>query len=568
MELKQYASLLWRWAWLIALGTVLAAVSAYVTSKLTTPVYSASATLLINQAPNDKATDYTSILTSERLARTYSELLKQRPVLEETISSLGLDLTTETLGRQVEVQLVRDTQLIKLTVEDTDPARAALLANTIPQVFSQQNQELQASRYAASKNSLSQQLDDINRQISQTQGAIDDIGSPKTAAEETELNRLQANLAQYRQSYTGLLQSYENVRLAEASATSNISVVEPATVPERPVRPRTLMNTALAGVVGLMLAVGVIFLIEYLDDSIRSPDQVREVLGLPVIGVIGIMESMAGRLGAPVAASDPRSPVAEAFRALRTSIHYAGVDRPVRSVLVTSAGPGDGKTTMAANLAVVMAQAGLRVILLDADLRRPATHKILNRPNRNGLTDLMIESAIGRDGVVQETAVRNLSLITSGPIPPNPSELLSSQKMGQVLEWLATVSDVVIIDSPPMLAVTDATVLARKVDGVLLVVDSGATRIQAAAQAAARLEQVGARALGVVINKLSARRSAYYYQYYQYYHYYHYQPLDGGRSNGRGLLGNGSRWPWRGRRNSAPEPELPPARSSGAEGGR
>jgi non-specific protein-tyrosine kinase len=557
MELKQYASILWRWLWLIIMGAVLAGVSAYVTSRLTKPVYAASATLLINQAPSSQVSDYTAILTSERLARTYSELLKGRPVLDEVIASAKLSLTADELSKRIEVKLVRDTQLIELTVESEDPRLAALLANQIPEIFSRQNEEMQSSRYAASKASLSKELDGINAQIQQTQQAIDKIGTPGTTAQEAELTRLQAELTQFRQSYASLLQSYENIRVAEAGSISNIVIVEPAAMPTVPVRPKTLLNTALAAVVGLMLAVGVVFLIEYLDDSVRSAEQASQVLQLPVIGTIARLANGKGNgKGSKfklIASAEPRSPVTEAFRSLRTNIQFSSVDKPIHTILITSAGPAEGKSMVSANLAVVMAQAGLRVVLLDADLRRPTAHKFLNRPNRNGLTDLVLQASTGWEGSVQETAVRNLALVSSGQLPPNPSELLGSQKMQQLLKRLAEHSDIVVIDSPPLLAVTDASVLARVADAVLMVLDADTTRIGAALQAKAQLEQVGAKLIGLVMNKIPVGRGG----YYQYYHYYTDDKARRPAPAGRGWLP--WRWP---RKPAAEDADVPPAPSA------
>ena len=556
MELKQYAAILWRWAWLIALGTILAGVSAYVTSQITTPVYAASATLLIDEAPSTQVSDYTALLTSERLARTYSELLTRRPVLDEAIQILELVRPADDLAKQVEVQLVRDTQLIELTVEDEDRVLAARLANLLPEVFRRQNEALQTSRYNASKVSLTEQLNSLEAQIDEVQLAVETIGEPQTTTQETSLNRLQDELAQFRQSYTSLLQSFENIRLAEAQSISNVIIVEPAQVPDNPVRPRTLLNTALAAVVGLMLAVGVVFLIEYLDDSIRSPDQVLAMLGVPVIGAIGRLSNGQARNGA-ITAAEPRAPVAEAYRALRTSIQFAGVDKKINTLLVSSPGPAEGKTTIAVNLAIVMAQAGLRVIIVDADLRRPTTHKLLERSNRNGLTDLMLQQSPSWDAALQDTAVKYLSLLSSGSLPPNPSELLGSDKMRDLLRKLNETSDVLIIDSPPVLAVTDPVVMAGLVDGVLLVVDSGTTSIGAALQAKTQLEQVGANLLGVVMNKVAARRGGYYY--YNYLQQYDYQ-IQEQQSNGR-------RW-WSPRRRSAKPKPVPEAGVTAApEGG-
>lgn len=562
MKIRQYASILLHWLWPIVLATAVAGLSAFVTSRLTTPVYSASSRLLINQAPAGRnSVDYTSILTSERLAQTYSSLLTGRPVLEAAIAALNLDTTSTALGKRISVNLVRDTQLIEVTVENEDPALAARLANLIPETFSQQNDALQQSRYASTKTSLSNELDTINTQIEGLQKTIDQLGAATSAEDQAKLSRLQTELTQARQTYATVLQSYENVRLAEAQATSNVVLVEPAVAPSKPVRPRTAFNTALAALVGLILAVGVVLLIEYLDDSIRSDEQVRDILQAPVIGVVS---KLAAPRSGPISLAEPRSPVVEAFRSVRTNILYAGVDKPLQRIMVTSAGPAEGKTFLASNLAVVMAQAGLRVILVDADLRRPSIHKVFNRPNRNGLTDLMLQTANGWSGVMQETAVRNLHIISSGPIPPNPSELLGSQKMNQLLDYLSQTSDAIIIDTPPILAVTDALVLARHADAVLLVVDAGTTRMGAALQAKAHLEKVGAKVLGVVMNKVATKGNGYYKYRYDHYNYYYATETAGSRNGSGRKNGTAWWWPWkdarpRAGRPSAPMPVIEPA---------
>ena len=230
----------------------------------------------------------------------------------------------------------------------------------------------------------------------------------------------------------------------------------------------------------------------------------------------------------------PRSPIAEAYRGLRTAILFANVDKPTRSILITSAGPGEGKSTTAANLGVVMAQAGHRVLLIDADLRRPRQHKIFDLAgNSFGLTNLLLRMLLEEDGrsvtesaaelmegAIHETQQPGLYLLTSGPLPPNPAELVGSEKMSKLLETLESYFDMIIVDSPPCLAVTDAVVLSTRVDGVALVSNSGATRRKQLQEAVARLNDVNADILGVILNRLTAKTGGYYYYYYYSRSYY------------------------------------------------
>ncbi len=212
----------------------------------------------------------------------------------------------------------------------------------------------------------------------------------------------------------------------------------------------------------------------------------------------------------------PMSAIAESFRALRTNIAYSFIDHPCRVILITSSGPGEGKSTTISNLGVVMAQAGSRVLILDCDFRRPVMHKIFEVDQQPGLTNLIAQD-LEVDEVVHATEVDGLFVINSGPIPPNPSELLGSQKMKDLLKKVGGQYDLVLIDTPPLIAVTDAAVLASVVDGVIFVIKSGELRIDVARESKAQLEKANARILGVVLNDMKANGGGYYRHYYHYY---------------------------------------------------
>ncbi len=345
------------------------------------------------------------------------------------------------------------------------------------------------------------------------------LGTPNEGGNNTRLTQSQTTLALYQQIYVNLLSSMESVRLARLQNTPTIVQIEAAIFPNEPIRPRPLTNTMLAGAVGLMLAAGIVFLIEYLDNTLKNPEDILRYLDLPVIGYIAEMKVSSKSAEALYVAKQPRSPVTEAFRALRTNLEFAGVDQPLRTLLVTSPGPNEGKTTTAINLAAIIAQGNKKVVLLDADLRRPRVHRFLSLSNQIGLSDLFrgnLElSSVKRD--VEENP--NLQVVTSGNLPPNPAELLGSERMNQVLDELTSVAEMVIIDSPPSL-VSDATILSAKVDGVILVLQPGKTDIASAKASLELLHRAEARVLGVVFNRIPRNRADYYGGYSHYSSYY------------------------------------------------
>ncbi len=294
--------------------------------------------------------------------------------------------------------------------------------------------------------------------------------------------------------------------------------VESAVKPEVPISPKPMQSTIMGLAIGFFIAAAVVFLIEFLDDTLKTPDEIKAVLDVPVIGFIGDLKPSSSNNHEPLGlfvARNPRSPVSEAFRSLRTNIEYSSVDKQVQTVLITSSGESEGKSTVAANLAVVEAQAGKKVVLVDTDMRRPKVHVQFNKPNRMGLTDL-IAGKLSINEVLKPIEITdNLSIITCGTIPPNPAELLGSERMAQILKDLEEEFDFVIIDSPPMI-VSDAQILSTKVDGLIFVIIPGQTKIIAAKRPLEELERIGAKVLGVVANKIPKNRN-YYYGGYNYY---------------------------------------------------
>ena len=515
MELRRYYDLAKKWAWLVILGALVAAGAALYAGRDAVPVYQASATLRISTPSMEFTNEYSAMLTSERLAQTYTRLLTKDHVLNGVIQNLGLGLGTQQLRAAVEIASVAETELIEISVQHADPVAAQAMANEIPKIFIEREQAVQSSRYTVLKASLSEQIDSTEKEIRRLQEAVVARQAAGAAEGELELTLLEGDLQQARTAFSALLQSYGQVQLAEAQSGNNVTVYVPAEVPWHPIGPYRMRNTLLAAVAGALTMAGVAFLLEYLDDTIKNSEDAEEMTRLRTLGSIGRIpgDTLEEKL---ITVDHPLSPTSEAYRVLRTNLEFSSLDKPLRTLLVTSPNPTEGKSTTVSNLATVMAQAGKRVIAVDADLRRPVLHRAFAVPNDDGLTNVLLDEGLNLDGRLRpvETGVENLYVLTSGPLPPNPSELLNSRRMLALIEQLKEKADIVIFDSPPSLTVADASVLATRTDGVLVVVEAGRTRKNLAREGVEALRQVGANLLGVVLNQLRAGRGGYYYYYY------------------------------------------------------
>jgi succinoglycan biosynthesis transport protein ExoP len=516
IDIKEYIYLFWSWAWLIILAGIIAGGAAYFMSSRQTPVYETSTRLLVSNPPDISNVDnYNAMITSYTMPNTYSEMVVDSPVLQGVIDQLKLDTTPDMLKGSISVSLVTDTQILVVTVSDTDPVRAADIANALTSVFAEHVRELYSQRYASSKEGITKRMDEMSAQIDETNKAL------AKSFNDSERVQLQSRLTEYTRLYSDMVMTYEQVRLAEAQTSANVVVTEPASPNDFPVSPRTSRDTLLAVVVGMLVAAGVVFAVDMLDDTIKNPEEVRRNFNIPILGVIARHDITEGK---PISEAEPRSPVAEAFRSLRTNINFASVDTPLRRILITSPTPKDGKTTISSNLAVVLAQGEKKVVLIDADLRRPQIHHRFGLMNRFGLSDLFVQSIDKFADALQPSNSPRLAIITSGSLPPNPAELLTSKRMDTILDLLMKGFDTIIIDTPPILTVTDAAALAQSVDGVILVAKPGSTKKSAFKQSIETLKAVKANILGVVLNEVnpSSRKYGYYYNhYYTNGHYYY-----------------------------------------------
>ncbi len=521
MEIKRYLALIWRWVWLIILGVVIAGGTAFLVSKNTTPVYRAEARYLIDEAPGaGSSNEYSQILTEQRLAQTYVQIMTTNQVLEETIQRLELPFTINQLKSKVTVSAPQETQILVVSVEDTNNKRAADIADTIGEVFITQNLARESQRYAEPIANWESRMAEIGAEIEDLDQQINAYAAAESPEEQTLLSRLETQRNEARIRYTEAFNELNDLQVSQIQESNNIQPIEPAAVPGSPIRPRVMNNTLLAAAVGGMLALGIIFLIEYLDDTVKTPDQVMEDTGLSTLGAVAFIKG--DQPGDRVVTHiRPRDPISEAYRVLRTNLSFSAIDKELQDLLITSSSPGEGKSTTVANLATVMAQTGKRVIVVDADLRRPVQHKVFALPNNQGLTTALLDQKTAVSSHIQSTPIRNLRVMTSGPIPPNPAELLNSQRMAQVLAELREEAEIIIYDTPPVLTVADASILSSQVDGCILIIETGKTRRDTFIQAAQRLHKTGSNLFGVVMNRLRPGRSGYYYDYYYYYYHYY-----------------------------------------------
>jgi succinoglycan biosynthesis transport protein ExoP len=373
---------------------------------------------------------------------------------------------------------------------------------------------------------VERELRSIDREVSGLQKLFD---SARARAQELnlleiEFNRLRRSKENNEKLFSLVVERSKESDLARMLRVNNVRVVERPAEPRSPVSPNIPGGVGAGVLAGLALGLMAAFGREKLDRSLRSPDEVERELGLAFLGFLPSLAAEGKRSRAAKASSSPddrelivhrrpTSGTAEAARSIRTNVLFMSPDRPYRTLLVTSPGPSEGKTTVACNIASAMAQAGRRVVLLDCDMRRPRLHRVFGKPMDRGITTALLEKGT-LDSVIYSTEVPNLSVVTTGPLPPHPAELLHSESFAKLLGGLRDRFDLVVIDSPPVLPVTDAAVLSTAVDGTILVTRAFQTRRDMAKRAARALRDVGAHLVGVVLNGVDLEKEQYGYRYY------------------------------------------------------
>ncbi|MFQ3646614.1 MAG: polysaccharide biosynthesis tyrosine autokinase [Anaerolinea sp.] len=540
MELTHYIRLVRKWAWLLILAGFVAAGITFVVNVRRPPVFQASTTLSIGrfiEAPNPNSGD---IRTGIDLAQTYAQLVTTFNVLQATVEALGLPISPDSLRSSITTRILPGTSLLVVTVSSDNPVVAADLANTLAEQLIAQSPTNLTPEQQQQVAFLNAQIQDLTVQVQQSRQQLDQVNaqlSSTTTPQQLEaltiqrnaiidqINSAQANIARFTETIASLQQR-----------TNALDIVERARIPTQQSSSRIETTVLLGAIVGVALAFGVVLLIEYLDDTIRTTEDATQTLAVPVLGAIVRFGKRPDRYDEMLLTNYPSmSPIAEGYRTARTNMLFSESKDHKRVFVVTSANPQEGKTVTTVNLAIAMAQAGLQVLLIDADLRRPRVHEAFKLENTVGLTTLLFSTpdltnndptaseqarfpALAK--CVQYTGVPKLRVLTSGFVPSNPTEILGSAIMTQ---WIAALRssptiDVIIIDTPPSLAAADSAVLAATIGAdVLLVIDCGKTRRGAALRAKEQFTKLNIPIAGVIVNRINPRDEEYGYYYGYYY---------------------------------------------------
>ena len=488
VDLKRLLGVFRRRVLLILLCCVVAAGAAYGYSKHQPKKYTATASLVFNNNQLSEQVAGLQVVNSGSALpqqQTNLKLVQLGDLAEKTANQLGQGLTKEKLKEGLSISAQGESNIVNVAATAVSPTLAADIANTYANEFVKEQQSSNHAYYASA-------LALVNKQLA--------VLSPKqrlTTAGIALEDRAQS---------LGVLAELRN---------GNVEVAQAATVPTEASSPKTPRNTVLGALFGLLIGLGVAFLLERLDRRIREPDDLEQVYGLPLLGVIPESKALSRSMrGADEAQTTLSSGETESFHLIRAHLRYFNVDRDLRTIMVVSAAPGDGKTTIARYLAAAAARMGSRVLLTEVDLRRPTVAKQLDISSGPGLSDVLI-GAVSLNEAIQSIALdapsgdglaeRTLDVLVAGAtLPPNPGELVESQAMETMLEQAKAVYDLIVIDTPPLTAVSDAFPLLRKVDGVIIVGRVGRNRRDVAERLHETLQSVGAPLLGVVANGVKA----------------------------------------------------------------
>lgn len=543
MELVTYLRLFRKWFWLLFLGAFLASGAAFLRSSRQPEVYQSSVTISVGSAIQQPNPQINEMITGAQLAQTYAVLVRSYDIAQAAVDAGKFPISAAGLRGSLSAHVILNTSLIVVTVTYTDPVLAADMANEVANQLILKSPKNLTPEQQAQIDLANSEIAQLNEQLTLQRQNLSQLDTQLAATtDQTEREKLQQQrdtlINQINQASQNIASFSNNIANLQ-QATNALTIVERAR-PGGAIGRNVFLDAVLGAMVGFALAAGLAFLIEYLDDTIPSPSEATQLLGIPTLAAITRFgksrDTYTQRL---ITYRDPGSHISEEYRTLRTNLLFSTNGSMGKSVfIVTSPGPSEGKTVTTANLAVTMAMAGWRVLLVDADMRRPKLHEIFNLDNNVGLSTLLsvnpgdlLASGDERrlftrslDECIQESQIPGLQVITSGHIPLNPTEVLGSASMQRWFQEFRNRDDIDIIlfDTPPALVVADSTVLASAIGvPVILVLEAKSTRRGAAQMVKEQFDQLDLKIAGLVLNAVNPRdRAGYGYGYGYYYYYY------------------------------------------------
>jgi len=504
IQVKHIVAVLIRLIWLVIVLAIIGAVGGYLMSQKQTPVYEATTTILVGEILESTDLNRTDILTSELVATTYAEMVRRQPVMEGVVGSLGLDQDWRQLKSQVRVNLIEGTQLIQINVESSTPSKAQLIADEIAtqlisfspsqnqlqgtdntQAFVQQQLENLQARLESGENRRAQ----LDMQLANTRSTekLDEI--------QGEIDVLDNLLTEWENNYTQLL-----IFLGNRQSPNNLTIIEPAQASTNQIRPNVRLYVLIGSGVGIFLAISLIFLLDYFDDSIKSVDEIQHGFNTQSLGSVPKISGFDNESKLAVI-QDYLTSTSEVFRLIGGNLQLYNKVGSQKTFIVTSPNQSEGKSLINASLGTVLAQSGLSTIIVDANLRRPVVHELFHLENKKGLIDIISQERFSINEYLQDTQTENLRILTVGKTELNPSGLLMEQKVHQIITSLKKQADVILFDSSSVLDNADSMFLSTQMDGVILVVASKHTKKDQLKKSIQNLEIAGANISGIVFNK-------------------------------------------------------------------
>lgn len=502
MEIREYLNVLWRRKWVILISLLITVTTVAIGTLSLSPIYAATATLRISPLPGAEF-DYADYLYGELLRNTYAKMATSRPVLEQVKSRL--DLKASPKAKQIEANIIEDTELIELRVEGSDPAYAREVANALAEILMAQN-DLSSTNEASAQMILRQELDRVEEEILQMQAEYDSLFE-QIPPDLERIGDLARSIRLKEDLQTMLLNQYERARIAEAMGANVISLFEPAIAPTAPVRPRPIVNMASAIAIGLMTGLVLAFLFENLDTTVYSPNQMEAISEIPVLGLVPASNSK-HHVGTKIG-TNGRHVIDPAYRLLQTSL-ASGVSRRERTFLMTSVDSGAGKAQIIKALATCMAEAGQSVIVVEADSQEQVLYQLFEVTDESELATAfqqlteacegLLPATAATAALVRETEMPQIKLVAVRPKEDGPWTQSDLHQVRKLIQSLGDQADVVLINAPPVLSAPEACLLSSAVNGVLLVVRLGQTTRENIQQALKQLSNVGANVIGTVLD--------------------------------------------------------------------